>query len=310
MLGTILSVISGINTVIDAYKNVGVLVNGDGTDRILDAIRETRQELVQLRENIYFAPQWRAVSDTEHPSRALGNLRSVCQVLEPVQQAIGGKIVSSRVITTPDKMEKVLRANPWDVLQVIRPYEFAAQHPDPAMVPIMFVHDGGRYVGWQMRGVLPVMFDCEWHDVDVNNIRGAQVRAGDALRFGTAAIPAARASAPTNHGWILSGFDTAGRALQFELRLSAKSGRPAAATWTVGRDRNRAQFLIDDDSVSGAHAQIVYDEQQGLTLRDLGSINGTRLNGAELDDRVVPLGETGQEITFGAAKVRLSRLIQ
>jgi pSer/pThr/pTyr-binding forkhead associated (FHA) protein len=154
------------------------------------------------------------------------------------------------------------------------------------------------------------MFNCEWHDANVSDINSSQVQAGDTLRFGTSAIPVARPSASTNHGWMLSGFDPAGRALQFELRPPAPSGRAAAATWTIGRDRNRAQFLIDDDSVSGAHAQIIYDGRQGLTLRDLGSTNGTRLHGTKLDNRIAPLGDTGQEIAIGAAKLRLSRLIR
>jgi pSer/pThr/pTyr-binding forkhead associated (FHA) protein len=110
---------------------------------------------------------------------------------------------------------------------------------------------------------------------------------------------------------MLSGFDTSGRALQFELKPPLPNGRDTApVTWTIGRDRNRAQFVIDDDSVSGAHAQIAYDARQGLTLRDLGSTNGTRIDGAALGTRMATLSDTGQEITFGAAKLRLSRLIR
>jgi len=158
--------------------------------------------------------------------------------------------------------------------------------------------------------------------INGSRVNSAQVQVGDTLRFGTAefkliagSLPAgagaARPSGPINHGWMLSGFDPAGRALQFELRPPAPNGRAAeSATWTVGRDRNRAQFVIDDDSVSGAHAQIAYDARQGLTLRDLGSTNGTRIDGAALGTRMATLSDTGQEITFGAAKLRLSRLIR
>ena len=110
---------------------------------------------------------------------------------------------------------------------------------------------------------------------------------------------------------MLSGFDPSGRALQFELRPPAPNGRAAqGVTWTIGRDRNRAQFVIDDDSVSAAHAEISYDARQGLMLRDLGSTNGTRVDGAALGTRVITLSDAGQEITFGAAKLRLSRLIR
>jgi len=146
-------------------------------------------------------------------------------------------------------------------------------------------------------------------------ITSAQAQVGDVLRFGNAEFKltaggAHPASVP-NLAWMLSGFDPSGRALQFELRPPAPNGRAAeAATWTIGRDRNRAKFVIDDDSVSGAHAEISYDARQGLMLRDLGSTNGTRVDGAVLGTRVVALSDTGQEIAFGAAKLRLSRLIR
>lgn len=165
MLGTVLSVMGGINTVIDLYKNVGVVVNGEGTDRLLDEMHKLREEVVQIKENIYFAPNLRGVSATTHPSRVLSDLRAACQALEPVQHAIGGKIVASRLIDTPYKMEVALKENPWNVLRDIRPFEFATQHTDPSMAPIMFVHSGIRYIGWQMRGLLPVMFNCELHDL-------------------------------------------------------------------------------------------------------------------------------------------------
>ena len=110
---------------------------------------------------------------------------------------------------------------------------------------------------------------------------------------------------------MLSGFDPAGRAVQFELRPMVENGSAGEATtsWVFGRDRNRAQFVIDDGSVSGAHAEITYVPNQGLTLRDLGSTNGTRVDGEVLGNRTVSLNEMGQEITFGAAKLRLSRLV-
>jgi pSer/pThr/pTyr-binding forkhead associated (FHA) protein/S1-C subfamily serine protease len=140
----------------------------------------------------------------------------------------------------------------------------------------------------------------------------AQAQMGDIIRFGSAEFKFGAGASPSPNGaysaapgWMLSGFDTSGRALQFELRPQTE-----AKTWTIGRDRNRAQLVIDDDSVSGAHAQITYESRQGLTLRDLGSTNGTRVDGAPLGNRIVALSDTGQEITFGAAKLRLSRLIR
>ena len=154
-----------------------------------------------------------------------------------------------------------------------------------------------------------------------SRITTAQAQVGDVVRFGTAefkllpgsgpAQEAAPRSVPSDHAWMLSGFDPSGRAVQFELRPLVENGGAgeAATTWVIGRDRNRAQFVIDDSSVSGAHAEITYVPRQGLKLRDLGSTNGTRVDGEALGNRTTALDEMGQEIAFGAAKLRLSRLV-
>jgi len=151
-----------------------------------------------------------------------------------------------------------------------------------------------------------------------NRTTSAQAKVGDMLRFGTAEYRLASGGAPvvsggrsvTSRRWMLSGFDPSGRALQFELRPpEGHGGGDAATKWVFGRDGSRSQFVIDDTSVSGAHAEITYDPRQGLALRDLGSTNGTRIDGEPLGTRVVTLNDTGQEIAFGAAKLRLSRLM-
>jgi pSer/pThr/pTyr-binding forkhead associated (FHA) protein/S1-C subfamily serine protease len=157
--------------------------------------------------------------------------------------------------------------------------------------------------------------------VNGSRVTSALAQVGDIVRFGTAEFRLAPGSAPAaavaaaqpagERGWMLSGFDPAGRALQFELRPMVQNGSAgeATTTWVFGRDKSRSQFIIDDNSVSGAHAEITYVPHKGLSLRDLGSTNGTRLDGEALGKSAVPLDETGQEIAFGAAKLRLSRLV-
>jgi pSer/pThr/pTyr-binding forkhead associated (FHA) protein len=144
-----------------------------------------------------------------------------------------------------------------------------------------------------------------------SRVSSARAKAGDVLRFGEAEFRlAAGARGRAERGWLLSGRDTAGRALQFELRprMANGSAGEAVTTWRIGRDRARVEFVIDDNSVSGTHAEIAYAPRQGLTLRDLGSTNGTKVDGKALGSRAVPLSDAGQEIVFGAARLRLSRL--
>jgi pSer/pThr/pTyr-binding forkhead associated (FHA) protein len=154
--------------------------------------------------------------------------------------------------------------------------------------------------------------------LDGKRITEADASAGARLTFGTADYRVAhesRVSAPKpaaggGSGWMLSGFDPSGRAVQFELRPAKDpgTGREVPATWTFGRDPSRANFVIDDSSVSSLHAQIMYAPDEALMLRDMGSMNGTRLDGESIGKRTVTLRDTGQEIAFGLAALRLSRL--
>jgi len=153
--------------------------------------------------------------------------------------------------------------------------------------------------------------------LDGARISNGNARLGSRLRFGTvdykiAVAPARAASGGrSGRGWMLSGFDASGRALQFELRpeVSPQTGVDQPSTWTFGRDANRAEFVINDQSVSALHAQIMYDPGKPLALRDRGSSNGTHVDGVLAGaDSTVTLSNTGVEIAFGLAKLRLSRL--
>ena len=50
---------------------------------------------------------------------------------------------------------------------------------------------------------------------------------------------------------------------------------------TVGRSREHA-VCIDDDSISRAHCQLMLGPDEGLQVRDLGSLNGTYVNGERI----------------------------
>ena len=90
--------------------------------------------------------------------------------------------------------------------------------------------------------------------INGKRISSGQAQAGDVLRFGSAEFKLmAGASNGGGAGCPQSGVDVVGisippgRALQFELKPPAPNGRAAGpTTWTIGRDRNRAQFVIDE----------------------------------------------------------------
>lgn len=154
-------------------------------------------------------------------------------------------------------------------------------------------------------------------------LNGARIEEGDAplgatVRLGALELVVVRdtsvmgtpVSTSRATGWMLSGFDPSGRAVQFELRPQNASGTSNGepTTWSFGRAPDRATFVIDDASVSALHAEIAYSPGKTLVLRDLGSMNGTRLDGQSIGTTAVALRDTGHEIAFGLATLRLSRL--
>lgn len=84
-----------------------------------------------------------------------------------------------------------------------------------------------------------------------------------------------------------------------KLQISLPDGNQASFeltedTITVGRVEDNA-IQIDDISVSSHHAELVLDGDDYI-LRDLGSTNGTRLNGTTHTEGRL---KDGDEITFG-----------
>jgi pSer/pThr/pTyr-binding forkhead associated (FHA) protein len=84
-------------------------------------------------------------------------------------------------------------------------------------------------------------------------------------------------------------------------RLVGRDGKVfvlSSTNVTVGRKPENAVVLTGDSYVSGSHAKIVY-EGDGFRVVDVGSTNGTRLNGRKLAPDVPETLADGDEITFG-----------
>lgn len=84
-------------------------------------------------------------------------------------------------------------------------------------------------------------------------------------------------------------------------RLVAKDGTTVTLTdavVTVGRKSENALVLTGDPYVSGSHARIVF-EGGAFALVDVGSTNGTRLNGRKLSPHAPQPLSDGDEIVFG-----------
>jgi hypothetical protein len=116
---------------------------------------------------------------------------------------------------------------------------------------------------------------------------------GGEMEQGTAAISADEAR---RHGLAREIVE-----LALEEDVHALEGR---GPWGVGRSQEN-DIVIDDPNVSRRHARISRSDN-GFVVEDLGSTNGTMLDGAPIDREMI---EGGDELTFGQTTARFIRRI-
>lgn len=81
-------------------------------------------------------------------------------------------------------------------------------------------------------------------------------------------------------GWILQSNDEP----SIVLRL------PTGSVKTVGRTA-RADFIVDAALISRIHCRLTADRSDQLVVEDLGSTNGTLVNGKKVDRMVLKAGD-------------------
>lgn len=93
--------------------------------------------------------------------------------------------------------------------------------------------------------------------------------------------------------------------------VASPSGEPAVgstfaldAITSLGRDVNNS-IVIEDEFVSATHAALTY-RGRAWYVEDLGSTNGTFVNGSQVDG-LAPLA-FGDELQVGQARLRLDRV--
>jgi pSer/pThr/pTyr-binding forkhead associated (FHA) protein len=74
--------------------------------------------------------------------------------------------------------------------------------------------------------------------------------------------------------------------------------------WTIGRSQEN-DIVVSDPNVSRRHARLSRADN-GFVVEDLGSTNGTLLDGAPIDRERI---ESGDELTFGESTARFVRRI-
>jgi pSer/pThr/pTyr-binding forkhead associated (FHA) protein len=94
-------------------------------------------------------------------------------------------------------------------------------------------------------------------------------------------------------GWILQSNDEPA----ITLRL------PAGSVKTIGRTA-RADFIVDAALISRIHCRLTADRSDQLVVEDLGSTNGTIVNGRKIDRMVL---RTGDLLTVGRVEFQIQQ---
>lgn len=82
-------------------------------------------------------------------------------------------------------------------------------------------------------------------------------------------------------------------------------GSMVSSSVVIGRSPRNATLLIDDKTLSRAHARLFEGSDGALHVEDLGTTNGTRVNGRQLQPRRGELLRRGDTVQLGEVTLRL-----
>ena len=201
----------------------------------------------------------------------------------PVGDIKPGKMEVIAEIVSPDVLEQV-RAEESDYVRgraksgAVMPQGRANQQRQAAAAPMPGMPD-------PMAAPLPPL----------QPLPGANQLAGMAAPRQTAPEPAAMPGAAPAPMPVPAAGRPAPVACQLTDKASGKTWRIACDSTVIGRDEAHADLVLGDSNVSRRHAELTRNAT-GWHIADLGSTNGTRVNGMRVSEQDLANGDT---ITMG-----------
>jgi pSer/pThr/pTyr-binding forkhead associated (FHA) protein len=157
------------------------------------------------------------------------------------------------------------------------------------------------------------------HDLESGNgtrINGMQlsrgtIRAGDRIGLGSldfrlerySRAPDARGALPVRKSaaaWLLVAIDEKGNVTRFLVDVASNG------TWVIGRTSEDADLVIPSSTVSAKHAALRSGSDGRLEIHDLGSSNGTIVNGRRIGREWTAIKPSG-ELWLGGCEIKVSR---
>jgi hypothetical protein len=137
----------------------------------------------------------------------------------------------------------------------------------------------------------------------IGSLAGAAAGKATPVAPAATALADVRPEASAGRALVLSGTDDAGRTVRF--RLEPRPGGEETS-WVVGRRPEKASLVLSHPSVSGEHARLRAGAKRGVEIADLGSSNGTFVDGRRIDAGYVSL-DGARTIAFGLFQMRVER---
>ena len=156
---TVINAAQGITKLYDWFTGVSV---GDKLASALTEMERTKQKVERLSDHILYAPNMQQALALGRPQYLESN-REIVQLLNPFAK-VTGTLLSTAVVSSPEKLRKAFEKDPWEVLINIRPVDRAKPPDNPDLVPIVFSDGGQAYIGWQTKGAMPLLFNCDFEE--------------------------------------------------------------------------------------------------------------------------------------------------
>lgn len=163
ILETCLTVLKIAETTTRLYDWFTGVSSGDTMNAKIKALSNNQANIIRLSDRLLYAPDFQQAINTEHFGR-LSKPKEVHDLLNPISSAIDEDILASAVISTPEKLKKAFQKDPWELLLDIRPVSRTKKPANPDLVPISFLDGHTQYIGWQTKGALPILLNCDFKE--------------------------------------------------------------------------------------------------------------------------------------------------
>ena len=160
-----LAILGHLASLTGLHSFIGGFYTGRKINEISALVKANNAEIKKLADKLYYAESVEEVVPSEGRIQRVERLSDVQQLLSPLQGALGDDLLSTAMITTPERLAQEMGKDPWEVLINIKPLSQVVQPAQPSLIPIVFSHEHEFYVGWQTKGMLITVLGADYRPV-------------------------------------------------------------------------------------------------------------------------------------------------